>query len=90
MHLILTLFVLMAGYLLLIYAAKQQKFHKTLGCFISWLVMALATICLVCGITKYVKHRGCFYGKSCPYSKYECPHKHKGEHSHEHHEKKSE
>lgn len=91
MHLILTLFVLMSGYLLLVYAAKQQKFHKTLGTFISWLVMVLATICLVCGISKYVKHRGCSYSKSCHYSKHGQHHKgeHKGEHSHEHHEEKS-
>lgn len=78
MHLILTLFVLMSGYLLLVYAAKQQKFHKTLGAFISWLVMVLATICLVCGISKYVKY-GSFYGKSCPHSHHKHHHEHKGE-----------
>lgn len=95
MMLALTLLVLMAGYLLWVYSSKQQKFQKTVGAVISWTVIILATIGMVCAVCKYIKHRGCDHRSYCPFTKQYCPHKgehkhHQGEHKHHEGESKSE
>lgn len=93
MMLALSLLVLMAGYLLWVYASKQQKLHKTIGTVISWVVIVLSTIGMVCAVCKYIKYKGCDSRSYCPFSKQygvhpksEHSHKHHGEHSEEHHE----
>lgn len=84
MMLALTLLVLMAGYLLWIYASKQQKLQKTVGAVISWTVIILATIGMVCAVCKYIKTKGCDHRSYCPFSK-QYSH-HKGEQHKHHHE----
>ena len=82
MHIICALLTLIAGYLLLVYASKQQAFHKTVGTFIAWIVMICAVISFACSVYKYQKY-GFGHGHKyhrCSYKKHNKYHKEKQEH----------
>jgi len=72
-----SLIVLMGGYLLWIYAAKQKGFKQTFGVFLAWLVMIVSLAGTTCGVVKRVQGK-CYTKERCPYSH---PYHHK--HSHE-------
>ena len=56
-----SLIVVAVGYMLLVYAAKQGGFHKSLGTFIAWFAIIAGLVGSVCGFYK------CMKWGSCPY-----------------------
>ena len=84
MHIICALLTLIAGYLLLVYASKQQAFHKTVGTLIAWIVMICAVISFACAIYSYKK-----YGWHFGHRYHKCYHK-KHHKYHEEHGKQPE